>query len=521
MRLFSTLLVVALACASCAVGATYREITDVGPWGDYEAFPDVCTTGNGDLYVVFYAGLGHVTNPSEKLPRGGAIYGLRSSDQGATWSEPILVVDTEEDDRDPHVTQLANGDLIVSYFTSRYYTEDGNNKRDCDVFVVLSSDGGDTWGEPIHVDTPYSEKTDRGRAVYVSGPVIQLEGSHVALPIYHGLNAGHYVTAVVHSDDYGKTWDKVAVVDEEASIAFSSGFCEASIARLGDGRLIIVMRPGMHVAFSEDEGYTWGKAVQMPHRGDAPTVLRTSQGMLLVAHRHPGTAVTISTDDGQTWGAPWPVDTVGGAYPGLAELADGSIICIYYEEGAASDIRQAIFRVEPGILLADLALRFPSQPPPGVKIDLPALHGSGGVEIETDMTHTEKTPGGGPTAVFDGNTDYMHAAWKAADNVDATYTLRFARERELTGLGICLKTSREASRWPQSADVYVSVDGETWGDPAASYTDVASTAIEYTRFARPTKARFVKVHITKSTGWPSLNELELYEAATAAEPATN
>jgi len=124
-------LIALLICAtSLAFGATFREITDTGPWGDYEAFPDVCRMANGDLYVVFYAGLGHVTNPSAERPKGGAIYGLRSSDQGATWSEPILVVDTGEDDRDPHVTQLSNGDLIVSYFTSRYYTEDDKRKRD-------------------------------------------------------------------------------------------------------------------------------------------------------------------------------------------------------------------------------------------------------------------------------------------------------------------------------------------------------------------------------------------------------
>ena len=210
---------------------------------------------NGDLYVVFYAGLGHVTNPSAERPKGGAIYGLRSSDQGATWSEPILVVDTGEDDRDPHVTQLSNGDLIVSYFTSRYYTEDDKRKRDCDVFVVTSSDGGDTWSEPVHVDTPYSDMTDRGRTVYVSGPVMQLKGSHVALPIYHGLNAGHFVTAVVHSDDYGKTWNRAVTVTRKHPSLSRMGF-RASMTRLGDGRLIIVMRPGMHVAYSDDEGYT-------------------------------------------------------------------------------------------------------------------------------------------------------------------------------------------------------------------------------------------------------------------------
>jgi hypothetical protein len=104
----------ALGFCGVASGQTFRAITSEGPWGNCEAFPDVCRMANGDLYVVFYAGYGHVSKPRDDLPRGGAVYGLRSSDEGKTWSDPILVVDTPEDERDPHVTQLANGDLLAA-----------------------------------------------------------------------------------------------------------------------------------------------------------------------------------------------------------------------------------------------------------------------------------------------------------------------------------------------------------------------------------------------------------------------
>ncbi|NUQ65099.1 MAG: exo-alpha-sialidase [Pirellulales bacterium] len=353
-----TLTVLILACmflpGLCADGATFHQITDKGPWGDYEAFPDVCRMVNGDLYMVFYAGYGHVSNPSRDLPRGGAIYGMRSSDQGKTWSEPILVVDTPEDDRDPHVAQLANGDLLVSFFDSVYYVEDGKRKRRAETYVVRSTDGGKTWGKPDVVTAPYQDTEGIGRRIFVSGPAAQLKGPHVVLPIYYEPTAGHYVTSVIHSDDFGRTWTRASPVDPEASLKFSYGFCEASIARVSDGRLIILMRPGMHQAYSSDEGQTWTKATGLPHRGDAPTVMLTSKKTLLVAHRHPGTAVTLSDDDGATWSGPHQIDTVGGAYPGLAELKDGSILCVYYEEGNASSIRQAIFTVEPAVRLENL-----------------------------------------------------------------------------------------------------------------------------------------------------------------------
>ena len=291
MKLLPILIVPLLLLASLSArAATFREITDTGPWGDYEAFPDVCRLSNGDLYVVFYAGYGHVSVPRPDLPRGGAVYGLRSTDEGKTWSEPILVVDTPEDDRDPHVTQLGNGDLLVSFFDSVYYTEDGKRKRRAETYVVRSTDGGATWGKPEVVTTPYQDTAGIGRRIFVSGPVAQLKGPHVVLPIYYEPQAGHYVTSVIHSEDFGRTWTKACEVDREASLAFSYGFCEASIARVSDGRLIILMRPGMHQAYSSDEGLTWTKATQLPHRGDAPTVMLTSKQRLLVAHRHPGTA---------------------------------------------------------------------------------------------------------------------------------------------------------------------------------------------------------------------------------------
>ena len=512
MKLLLSLIVpLALLSSLSATGATSRRITDTGPWGDYEAFPDVCRMANGDLYVVFYAGYGHVSNPRDDLPRGGAVYGLRSSDQGKTWSDPILVVDTPEDDRDPHVAQLANGDLLVSFFDSVYYTENGKRKRRAQTYVVRSTDGGKTWGDPGVVTTPYQDTAGIGRRIFVSGPVTQLKEAHVVLPIYYEEVAGHYVTSVIHSDDFGHTWRRACPVDPKASLAFSSGFCEASIARVSDGRLIILMRPGMHQAYSSDEGHTWTEATRLPHRGDAPTVMLTSKNVLLVAHRHPGTAVTVSADDGATWSRPHQMDTVGGAYPGLAELEDGSILCIYYEEGKGSSIRQAVFTVETTVQLENLGERWPQPPPPGAQLDLAALHAEGKLAVTTDMNATgEGLPGAGPQAAFDGSIEYPAAAWKGADGAPATYTLGLDRSYDLTGLGICLKQSNLGRDYPESAEVYLSSDGENWGDPVVVYTDAVTRTVRYSHFAAPVAARFAKVIVTKAAGWPSLNEIKLY-----------
>ncbi|NUQ65098.1 MAG: exo-alpha-sialidase [Pirellulales bacterium] len=502
---------IAIGVCSVAPGQSHRVITNEGPWGNYEAFPDVCRLSNGDLFVVFYAGTGHVTLPSSQAPTGGSVYGMRSSDGGRTWCKPFLVVDTPQDDRDPHICQLANGDLLATFFTRSEEQKGGLSLEAGQVWVVRSTDNGRTWDKrpTLVAPTPY-DNYQGVSSVFISGPPLQLEGKHVILPIYGTISSGHFETAVIHSEDFGKTWGNASRVDPEQSAAFSYGFCEASVARLKSGRLIIVMRPGMHQSYSDDQGYTWTKATQWPHHGDAPTVIRTKGNMLVCAHRYPGTAVSISTDDGATWSAPWQIDVVGGAYPGLAELADGSIIAIYYEEGAGSSIRQAVFRVEPGIRLHDLNVRWPPPPPPGRQIDLRAMHAEGKLEITTDMQWTDQTKGAGPSAVFDGNIEHFHAAWKAAEGQPATYSIELDKVYELTGFGICLKQSQGPTDYVESAEVYLSKDGAEFGRPVAAFADTATRAVVYRRFPAPLSAKSVKVVVTKSEGWPGLNELELY-----------
>jgi sialidase-1 len=42
-----------------------------------------------------------------------------------------------------------------------------------------------------------------------------------------------------------------------------------------------------------------------------------------------------------------PVDGVGGAYPSMVNLKDGSVLIVYYEEGGGSNIRTKRFRATP------------------------------------------------------------------------------------------------------------------------------------------------------------------------------
>ena len=166
-----------------------RIVTDAGA-GGYQAFPDVCRLRNGDLLCVFYAGYGHVSHPNEKLPKGGRICAIRSRDEGQTWSDPVTVVDTPDDDRDPSVCQLPNGTILLNFFTYGKYEE-------YDTCMARSKDGGRTWSEPEVILPGYATST----------PVRRLRSGRLLLPVYFAQdNEKRSFAAACLSNDQGKTW---------------------------------------------------------------------------------------------------------------------------------------------------------------------------------------------------------------------------------------------------------------------------------------------------------------------------
>jgi hypothetical protein len=73
--------------------------------------------------------------------------------------------------------------------------------------------------------------------------------------------------------------------------------------------------------------------------------LRTKDDVVLLAFRLPNTSLRFSRDECNTWSDNVLIDDVIGAYPSMVELKDGSVLVVYYEEGAGSSIRAKRFRV--------------------------------------------------------------------------------------------------------------------------------------------------------------------------------
>jgi hypothetical protein len=301
---------------------------DAGAGGD-EAFPDVCRLSDGRLMAVFYAGYGHVALPSPQLPKGGRICGCTSSDEGHTWSKAEIVYDGPDDDRDPSIVQLKNGRLVCNFFSLR--KSDGANPpwTGLGTWLVTSDDLGKTWSaaRPIYAD------------YYCSSPIRELPDGRLVLGLY-AEREKTALGAMGISDDGGKTWRKAADIP-------NGGFkldAETDVLRRNDGSLYAVQRDQMCYAISTDRGATWSVSKAIGFPGHCPYLLRTKDDIVLLAHRVPATSLHYSLDDCRTWSENVPVDEVGGAYPSMGNLKDGSVLIVYYEEGAGSSIRAKRFR---------------------------------------------------------------------------------------------------------------------------------------------------------------------------------
>jgi hypothetical protein len=296
--------------------------------GGYEAFPDVCRLTDGRLMAVFYAGYGHVAMPNEQLPKGGRICYCTSADEGHTWSEAALLFDGPDDDRDPSIVQLKNGRLICNFFSLRKAAEPGKRWTGLGTWMVGSDDLGQTWSPPRQLFDSY----------YCSSPIRELSDGRLILGLYQELpdtSAG----AVGISDDGGKTWKSVDI--DNGGIRLDA---ETDVIERTDGTLYAAQRPEMCFSVSKDRGDTWSVSEPIGFAGHCPYFLRTGGGIILLAHRVPATSLHFSLDECKTWSENVPVDGVGGAYPSLVNLRDGSVLIVYYEEGAGSSIRCKRFR---------------------------------------------------------------------------------------------------------------------------------------------------------------------------------
>ena len=358
------------------------------------AYPVAARSADGTVRVLYRQGL-------DKHGADGRFLMQRSADRGATWSEPVAVLDrggrvsgSPAADGPPRVPSMAgllhtsSGALVANFGAVEGLSEGtymfADEARDLPVRTLFtrSDDGGATWAaaEVLDAAPPGSCPTTK--------PFQRPDGT-ICMPLeIPGPAPGVPGTGMVFSDDDGRSFGEFVrcAVDDSGALAWCDGHC----AQLDDGRILLLLWTfraadettiDVHRCHSEDGGRTWSDPLPTGLEGQvtAPAVL--PGGPVLAASNRraapEGILIHVSHDGGDTWDADaavrmWDADaertvaapegassarhgagiwaTLGGftfGTPDLTLLDDGTLLLIHYATAdGVTHIRAVRFRLD-------------------------------------------------------------------------------------------------------------------------------------------------------------------------------
>ncbi len=342
--------------------------------GRYIGWPTIAKAANGELFIVFSG-----DRDAHVDPFGKTCF-MRSSDNGETWSDAVVITDTPLDDRDAGLCVAPDGSLVVSWFTSHYedylamkqYTQ-GEEERwqqalsqvsEEDVvrwthaearasdrrighWTRRSPDRGDTWEDPVPsiACTPH-------------GPIVLADDSLLFVgTISFARTEGEAMLGAAQSLDNGRSWELIgslsammSTVEEDGGYAY---LCEPHAIEVAPGHILGMARyedrrsgerePSLLWQFeSHDGGRTWSEPVCTDILGKPPHLTRLSDGRILLTYgyRHEpfGQRACLSHDGGATWDFDSEIVLRDDApssdlgYPASIECDDGTILTVYYQQ---------------------------------------------------------------------------------------------------------------------------------------------------------------------------------------------
>ena len=305
----------------------------------------------------------------------------RSTDGGATWSEPRKIADVPGPKSKNPVAiaqKLATPNEVTYNNPVAIPSKDGAvhlifclEYARC--FAMRSVDDGLTFSDPVEITATFDQfRPEYDWKVLATGPGhgIQTRSGRLIIPVWLSLGTGGHahrpsVTSTIYSDDDGRTWRRgqIAVPNTEKWINPN----ETVVVELADGRVMLNVRSESQshrrlVTVSPDGATQWST----PRFDEAllepicmASIVRysrqesegTGKNRILFANPHhldradgksqPGAgrdrknlAIKLSYDEGTTWPVHKSLEPgFFSGYSDMAVLPDGKILC-FYERGA-------------------------------------------------------------------------------------------------------------------------------------------------------------------------------------------
>ncbi|TVP98319.1 MAG: hypothetical protein EA381_12700 [Planctomycetaceae bacterium] len=289
-----------------------------------------------------------------------SIVGRVSPDGGRTWGPSRRLQENVGEQNVMSVTLRRMGRVTDTVRPLAMFYMVKNSPRDLQLFLKLSDDEGEQFGDPIRVTTtPGYHVVNNDRITRLStgrwlAPVASTDDVAVT---------NHFVCRCFLSDDEGQTWRPgTGEVDYP-----QRGAMEPEVLELTDGRVLMLFRNQLgHIgsSLSEDGGDTWSEPESFGVRApEAPATLRRipSTGDLMLIwndNYQPGAGhggkrtpltVAISSDEGQTWRYRRDLETdpnLGFSYISLT-FDQGRALLSYYIHDADSARISSRFRSLP------------------------------------------------------------------------------------------------------------------------------------------------------------------------------
>jgi len=320
----------------------------------YSAWPALVRAANGDLLLSF-------CRTREHLYPSGTIVTMRPSDNGVTWTEPVVAYNTPLDDRENGMTVLPDG-RIVMHIWSEFWVTEGytrlapgsypqptidawikqvnepaylNAKHLEGAQTIISEDHGHTWSAPLAGQDS------------VHGGVALQDGSLMIATYRRTLD----YCEIYRTTDPTKPWEKLA--EFHAPHADTHTFSEPHLTQLPSGRIVVMIRTDGKVyddtrddlqlwqTWSDDNGLTWSPLERTAMLGFPPHLLVLQDGRTLCTYgyrRAPFGERACLSLDGTSWDL---VDEIvlwdahpnyDLGYPASIETSPGEILSVYYQK---------------------------------------------------------------------------------------------------------------------------------------------------------------------------------------------
>lgn len=271
---------------------------------------------------------------------------LISEDDGETWTRP------EQDTVSGMGTLLSDGRAVALSCWNPETNEEGAYL----VTTLYYSAGGRTLTErvPGLLTLPFK------MAPHFHRSIVELPDGSLVAGVY-GRQEGHakYTSALVRTDDHGKSWRFLSVIGHSEEVG-GEGFCEPAIERLANGDLLCAMRVGgpLHLCRSTDDGKTWSQPVVVADHGVCPDLLLLSSGVVVLSFGRPNVDLLFSPDgSGNEWVNRMTLYRGQGcSYTSLLEAENGDLVVFFSQSGFGGAEGPGPLNM---IRLARLSVRFP------------------------------------------------------------------------------------------------------------------------------------------------------------------